>query len=114
MVVLLGFRWVDPFTIAGALGVPAILGNVISVVGFVLAALLISRYQKKFYEGRPVPAGWTLFYAGLILIALHQLFEVPIMYGWAYGVIPVLFFVFFDVATILSIVIGTYLISKEA
>ena len=107
-----GFRWVDPFTQFGEISLLLFISSLIAIIGFVIAAIYINKYNKKFYVGE-TPKGWKMFFNGLILVSLYQLLKVPYTYRWIYGDLFTIIFLIFQIVAVAFLAYGLYLLRKE-
>jgi hypothetical protein len=108
-----GFQWVNPLTEFGEISNYVLLASIITILGFLTAAIFIYKYNKKFYGIGEVPKGWKIFFNGLILSSLYQLLKIPYTYEWVYGDILTLIFLVFQVIAVGVLVYGLYLMKKE-
>ncbi|MEM7820356.1 MAG: V4R domain-containing protein [Candidatus Aenigmatarchaeota archaeon] len=68
-------------TIFGPFSLPMLFSSIITAVGMIVGGIFIWRWYKKFYGIAPASFGSKLLYAGLLLIGLQQLLEVPFTYN---------------------------------
>ncbi len=111
--ILFGFQWNDPLTYFGEISELVLASSLLLVFGFLFAALFIYLYYKKFYGITEAPRGWRIFFIGLLLSSLYQIFKIPYTYQWITGQVFVGVFLVFQVIAIGVLVYGLYLISKE-
>lgn len=67
-------------TAFGPFSIPVLISSIISGIGLGIGGFFIWRWYKKFYGVAPASFGSKALYAGLILVALQQLLEVPFTY----------------------------------
>lgn len=108
--------WADPFTIFGAISIPMFASNILTVLGFFLAAFFALGYTRKFYEGRKGPLNWILIVSGLSVLVASETFQFIILYRveaqeiiYLYNIISVLL----QNIGVILIALGSVLLLKE-
>jgi len=100
-------------TIFGPFSVPMLISSIITAVGMVVGGIFIWKWYKKFYGIAPASFGSKLLYAGLLLMGLHQLFEVPFTYNIVGGVGPIVGYQLIELATAIILFGGFWLLESE-
>ena len=105
--------WNDPFSVFGSMSIPLLVSNLITLLGFFLAAYFAIKYTKSFYGRREKPKSWIAIVIGLVVISIAELgqfllpyIENPTIFEGAFALLAQ------DVG-IVMIVLGCYLLFKE-
>lgn len=102
----------NPLTALGELSIPFLISNLITLLGFFIAAYLAIKYTQKFYGGRPKPNSWVFIVAGLIIISLSEIGQFLLSYISSPSILEgVVTLVTFDGGIVL-IVLGSYLLYR--
>jgi hypothetical protein len=105
--------WRDPLTAFGLLSAPLLFDNLLSIIGFMLAAWFCLHYTLKFYEGRPKPPSWLLIVAGLLVTGVSEIGQAFLLYQVSPGMIEPLIILLANIASGIAIVTGCYFLFKE-
>lgn len=84
----------------------------LTVVLFILAAWFIVRYLKEFYGERPIPREWKIFWWAFVFFAVHEVQEMIFLYQWVHGKIFTFLFFVVEIASVVLLVWGCYLLVK--
>lgn len=83
------------------------------VGGFLMAAIYIIKYLKKFYGERLIPEEWKIFWWAMVWGTIHELIEIPILYQWIVGQLVVIVFIIIQIIAGIFLIRGSYLLSKK-
>jgi predicted hydrocarbon binding protein len=100
-------------TIFGPFSIPTLLSSVITAVGLTVGGIFIWKWYKKFYGIAPASFGSKLLYAGLILMGLKQLLEVPFTYMVAGGTVEIASYQLLEVGAAAVLFGGFWLLEGE-
>lgn len=105
--------WNDPFSVFGLLSIPILVSNLITLLGFFLAAYFAIKYTRTFYEGREKPKSWVMIVIGLIVISIAELSQFLLPYIQSPTLIEGIFGLIAQDMGIVVIVLGCFLLFRE-
>lgn len=100
-------------TVFGPFSVPVLISSVVAAAGMAVGGIFIWRWYKKFYGIAPASLGSKLLYAGLLLVGLQQLLEVPFTYMLLAGTAAVVSYQLLEVVGAAVLFGGFWLLERE-
>jgi len=100
-------------TVFGPFSIPVLISSIIAAVGMGMGGIFIWRWYKKFYGIAPASFGSKLLYAGLLLIGLQQLLEVPFTYNILGGSGSIVGYQVIELASAVVLFGGFWLLERE-
>jgi hypothetical protein len=90
-----------------------ILGNMILLnAAFILGAVCIILYVRRFYGQRPIPQAWKIFWWALILYCFHEFWEAVGAWQLVVGQVYPLLLSLAEISSIILLTWGAYLLVK--
>lgn len=84
----------------------------LTTIAFIFAAWFILRYLNNFYGERTVPREWKVFWWAFVFFALHEVVEMIAIYQWIHGQFFVFLFFAVEIAAVILMTWGCYLLVK--
>lgn len=107
-----GVQWTNPLDFYGAASSLILQSSAIAAIGFLLCAIFIKLYTKRFYGVDEPPKSWQTIFNGLLLVGIYQILKIPYTYEWIYGNLFIGLFLIYQVAAIGMLTYGFYLLMK--
>ncbi|MCD6476637.1 MAG: hypothetical protein J7K26_00520 [Candidatus Aenigmarchaeota archaeon] len=107
-----GIQWTNPLDYYGNVSYLLLESSIIVSIGFLLSALFIYMYNKKFYGVDEPPKSWKTIFRGMLLVGIYEVLKIPYTYEWIYGNLFIGMFLIYQVIAIYTLAYGFYLLMK--